>query len=61
MSTLSFVILTGGAVILAWVAWEVYALRTGRKTITAVVRSWGAAGAALIALVMGLLVGHFWL
>lgn len=61
MSTVTFVVITGAAVIAAWVAWDVYALWTGRRTITSVIRGWGPAGAALIALVMGLLIGHFWL
>lgn len=61
MTTLVFVIITGGAVIAAWLAWELYAIWRGKRVITDVVRSWGPAGAALICLVMGLLIGHFWL
>lgn len=61
MSTLTFVILTGVGVIAAWVAWELYAIWRGKRVITDVIRGWGAAGAALIALVIGLFLGHLYL
>lgn len=61
MSTLTFIILTGGGIVLAWLAWEGYAIWQGKRVITDVIRSWGAAGAALICLVIGLLIGHLYL
>lgn len=61
MSTLEFVILTGVLVIAAWLLWDIHAVLTRKKTITSVIQDWGVAGAALICLVMGMLIGHFWL
>ncbi len=61
MSTLAFIALTGFGIIIAWLSWEGHAIYTGKKLITDVIRDLGVAGAALICLVIGLLIGHFWL
>lgn len=61
MSTLTFVVVSGGGIIVMWLVWELYCVRKGKKVITDVVREWGTAGAALISLVMGLLIGRFYL